>query len=158
MGLRERESGTHSFIFVELVDKLGLVSTHKSSLLSIILPNGKTIKCEELYKNCPIRMYEHEFLANLYRFDLTNFGVIVGMDWLARYQTQIDCPKQRITLKEPNGKKVVHKGKASRLGVKLITVMQAHKLLGRRCERFLFDTVKIEAAEPSFEDLSLIHI
>jgi len=53
----------HSFIFVKLVETLGLVPTHKPSLLSVILPNGKTVRCEELYEDFPIRMYEHEFLA-----------------------------------------------------------------------------------------------
>jgi len=56
-------------------------------------------------------MYKHEFLADLYRFELTDFGVILGMDWLAKYQAQIDYPKQRITLRGHDGEKVVHKGK-----------------------------------------------
>jgi len=76
---------THSFIYVKLVETLGLVPTHKPSLLSMILPDGKTVRCEELYEDCPIRMYEHEFLADIYRFELTDFGVILGMDWLAKY-------------------------------------------------------------------------
>ena len=45
---------THSFISVQLVETLGLVPTHKSSLLSMILPDGKTVRCEERYENCPI--------------------------------------------------------------------------------------------------------
>jgi len=59
----------------------------------VILLDGKTLRCEELYEECLIRMYEHEVLANLYRFELTDFGIILGMDWLAIYQAQIDCPK-----------------------------------------------------------------
>jgi len=44
--------------------------------------------CEELYEDCPLRMYEYEFLADLY-----DFGVILGTDWLAKDQAQIDCPR-----------------------------------------------------------------
>jgi len=43
------------------------------------LPYGKTVKCDELYGDCPIQMYEHEFLRNVYKFELTNFGVILGL-------------------------------------------------------------------------------
>ena len=57
----------------------------------MILPHGKTVTYEELYKDCPLRMYEYEFLAELYGFELTEFGVILGMDWLAKHQAQIDC-------------------------------------------------------------------
>jgi len=75
----------HSFISVKLVETLGLISIHKSSLLSVILPDRKTFTCEELYECFPIRMYECEFLADLYRFELTDFRVILGMNWLAKY-------------------------------------------------------------------------
>jgi len=51
------------------------------------------------------------------------------MDWLAKYQAQINYTKQRITLRGPNKEKIVHKGKVSKSGMKLITVMKAHKLL-----------------------------
>jgi len=84
---------THSFISVKLVESLGLAPTHKSSLLSVILPDAKTVTCEELYKDCPLRMYKYEFLADLYGFELTNFGVILGMDLLAKHEAQIDCPR-----------------------------------------------------------------
>jgi len=47
---------------------------------------------------------------------------------------------------------VVHKGKGPRVGVKLISVMKAHKLLGRGCEEFLYNIVKTEGAEFSLED------
>ena len=56
---------THFFISVKLVETLGLIPTRKS-LLSVTLSDGKTMTCEELYEDCPIRMYECEFLADLY--------------------------------------------------------------------------------------------
>jgi len=96
----------------------------------VTLLDGKTVKCDEPYEDCPIQMYEHEFLEDLYKFELTDFGAILGMDWLAKYQTQINCPKQRITVKGPNGEKIVHKGKVSKSGSKLINAMKARNLLG----------------------------
>jgi len=78
-------SATHSFVSVELVESLGLVPIRKSSLLCVILPDGKSVTCEELYEDYPLRMYEYEFLAGLYGFELTGFGIILGMDWLAKY-------------------------------------------------------------------------
>ena len=43
------------------------------------LRNEKTVKCDELYEDCLIQMYEHVFLADLYKFKLTDFGVILGL-------------------------------------------------------------------------------
>jgi len=39
-------------------------------------------------------MYEHEFLIELYKFKLTDFGVILEMDWLSKYQAQLKCPNK----------------------------------------------------------------
>jgi len=52
---------THFFISVKLVETPGLVSTYRPPLLSVTLPDGKTVKCDELYRDYPIQMYEHEF-------------------------------------------------------------------------------------------------
>ena len=94
---------THSFISVKLVVTLGLIPTRKFLFLSMTLPDEKTVMCEELYEGCPIRIYECEFLIDLYRFELTDFGAILGMDWLAKHQGEINCPIRKITIKEPNG-------------------------------------------------------
>ena len=57
---------THSFISIKLVETLGLNPTQKSSLLSVVLPFGKAVSCEELYEGFPIKMYAYEFPADLY--------------------------------------------------------------------------------------------
>ena len=85
-----------------------------------------------------------------------NFGVIFGMDWLAKYQAQIDCPRRKITPKGPNAEKVVHKGKGPRAGVKLISVMKARKLLDKGCKGFLRNVVKTRDAEPSLKDIPVV--
>jgi len=92
---------THSFISVKLVETLGLNPMQKCSLLSVVLPGGKAVSCE-LYEGCHIKMHESEFPTDLYKFELTNLGVILGMDYLAKNQAQIDCPKRKITLKGPH--------------------------------------------------------
>jgi len=78
------------------------------------------------------------------------------MDWLAKYQAQIDCPKRKITLKGPNGEKVVHRCQSPRIGVKLVSVMKARKLLSKGCEGFLCHVVNIEDAKSSLEDIPVV--
>jgi len=144
---------THSFISVKLAESVGLIPTHKSSLLPVILPDGKTVTCEDLYEVFPLRKYEYEYLADLYGFELTDFGIILGMDWLAKHHAQIDYLRRKIILKGLNGEKVMYKGQRPRTGVKLISVMKAHRLLGRGCEGFLCNVVKTEGVGSSLEDI-----
>jgi len=46
---------THSFISVKLDEILGLHPTRQSSLLFVMLPDGKTVSCEELYERFLIK-------------------------------------------------------------------------------------------------------
>jgi len=50
----------------------------------------------------------------------------------------------------------VHKGQSPRAGVKLISMMEPHKLLGRGCEGFQCNVVKTEGTESSLEDIPVM--
>jgi len=49
-------------------------------MLSIALPDGKMVNYQELFIDRPILIHSHECLADLYRFKLTEFDIILGMD------------------------------------------------------------------------------
>jgi len=42
------------------------------------------------------------------------------------------------------------------MGVKLVSAMKAHKLLGKECEGFLCHAVNTEDAKPSLEDIPAV--
>ncbi|XP_074270856.1 uncharacterized protein LOC141594763 [Silene latifolia] len=48
--------------------------------------------------------------VNLLEFPKDGFEVIVGMDWLGRYDARIDCRQKRVSLKSPKGVKVSYRG------------------------------------------------
>jgi len=106
-------------------------------MLSITLPDGKMVNCQELFVDYPILIHNHELLADLYRFELTEFDVILGMEWLSKHQAKIDCLKQNITLRRPKGEKIVHRGKPKGSGVRLISAIRAQELLKTGCEGYL---------------------
>ena len=52
--------------------------------------------------------------------------------------------------------KVVHRGQRPRMGVKLVLVMKAHKLLCKGCKGFLCHVMKIEDTESSLEEIPVV--
>ena len=78
------------------------------------------------------------------------------MDWLSNYRADIDCLKQKITLSRPTGKEIVHKGMPRGSGVRLISTIKAHKLLGRGYEGYLFNVVRTETPEDSPENIPIV--
>jgi len=67
------------------MDTLRIALTSRYSLLSISLLDGKVVSCKELFVDFPILIDRQNFLADLYKFELIEFDVILGMDWLAKH-------------------------------------------------------------------------
>lgn len=65
----------HSLIYAKLVEVLGLDLASKQSYYS-----GRAVRCDELYTNSFVKIDDHEFLAYQYKFGLTDFDVILGID------------------------------------------------------------------------------
>ena len=71
-------------------------------------PNSVVVN--KVYRDCPIRIREYEFLGNLIELSFREFDLILGMDWLPRHQVVVDCRMKRVTLKTLSGVEVTFIG------------------------------------------------
>ncbi|XP_021721102.1 uncharacterized protein LOC110688368 [Chenopodium quinoa] len=96
-------AASHSFISPIFANILQLKPYHDFIGMSVSLPTGETVKCGTMYRDCPIILEGVKFPVNLIAFDLCEFDIILGMDWLTKHEAKIDCVEQSLTLKAPNG-------------------------------------------------------
>ena len=59
--------------------------------LVLSTPIGGLSKVTLIYKICQLFIGEHQFSADLFVFPMSEFDVILGMDWLTKYQAMVDC-------------------------------------------------------------------
>ena len=52
----------------------------------------------------------HKLEVDLVPFPLQMFDMIIGMDFLTKYQAVIDCYKKKVEFQMPAGSKVVFRG------------------------------------------------
>ncbi|XP_048489745.2 uncharacterized protein LOC104883294 [Beta vulgaris subsp. vulgaris] len=69
---------SHSFISTSFAKRLKAKSCPEFSSMFITFPNGESVPCKILYRDCPILIEKCEFLVDLVQFDLTDFDVILG--------------------------------------------------------------------------------
>ncbi|XP_071923152.1 uncharacterized protein [Coffea arabica] len=55
----------------------------------------------KVYRNCEIWVGERRLLADLMSLAIKRYDVILGMDWLGRYHTQLDCKMKLVELHIP---------------------------------------------------------
>ncbi|XP_074351340.1 uncharacterized protein LOC141690434 [Apium graveolens] len=125
---------TRSFILKSFVDKLNCETQLMHEPLSIILANQDRVSVNRIYPHCSIEISEHVIPANLIPFQLGEFDVMLGMDWLTSFSAQIDCKDKKVVLSTPRGKKVTFKGQKQTQT--FLTLMQAKKLIRKGCEMY----------------------
>ncbi|XP_073051368.1 uncharacterized protein [Primulina eburnea] len=89
---------THSFISKVFVHKLPLLFEQLPYSFEICSPLGTTMITDIIYRNCPLKFQEKEYLADLIELPIKNYDIILGMDWLYRHQAQLNCYTKEVYL------------------------------------------------------------
>ena len=74
---------THSYICTD-IPNLGKLSRSETEYdILVTNPLEHSVILNKVYRDCPIRMREYEFLVDLIELSFREFDVILGMDWLS---------------------------------------------------------------------------
>ncbi|GKB08471.1 putative reverse transcriptase domain-containing protein [Tanacetum coccineum] len=87
--------------------------------------------------------------------ELGSFDIIIGMDWLSRYDAAILCgeKKVRIPLK---GKTLVIEGNRNNSRLKIVSCIKTQKYIEKGCELFLAQVTEQESKEKRLEDVPVV--
>ena len=83
--------------------------------------------------------------------DMYDYDIILGMDFLAKYNATIECRKQRVTFRPNNEDEFSFDRGPHQKGKAIISSMKARKMILSRCQGFLasvVDTTQEEKAKP----------
>jgi len=94
---------THSITSTWSALQLNLENVNVEANYRITLPNDSTIECPILYKHVPITIGRTIFLRDLIRFDLSNFDIILRINWLHTYGAKIDYKGLKVSLSDEKG-------------------------------------------------------
>ncbi|XP_074374565.1 uncharacterized protein LOC141714972 [Apium graveolens] len=122
--------------YAEMVQKAMVIKGEIiGETLSIILANQDGVSINHVCPHCRIEIAGHVFPANFIPFQLGEFDVILGMDWLTNFSAQIDYKGKKVVLSTPQGKRVTFNGhKQART---FLPSKQAKKLIQKGCEAYL---------------------
>jgi hypothetical protein len=97
---------THSFITASWVEAHYLPITTMSTPIQIDSVGGR-IRADSICLNVSVEIREIAFPANLVVMGTQGIDVILGMNWLDKYQAIISCDKRTVKLVSPLGEEVV---------------------------------------------------
>ena len=110
-------------------------------------PNSVIVN--RVYRDCPIRIREYEFLVYLIELSFREFDVILGMDWLFRHQVVVDCRMKRVTLRTSSGEEVTFISERSNSLSNVISATTARTMVQKGCEAYLAYVIDSKRAKAS---------
>ena len=94
----------HSFIAASVMIELGLEVEALKELLYVSSSLGM------ICRGCELEILGILLTVDLRVMDMSEFDVILGMDWLIAYKVVIDCERRRVTAYTQDGTRVVFQG------------------------------------------------
>ncbi|XP_076910194.1 uncharacterized protein LOC143567746 [Bidens hawaiensis] len=128
---------THSIVSLSFTKYLLIRPTPIDPTLTISTPIENSIVITHVYKDCPICIEFVVCNADLYPMHMSDFDVILGMDWLTHHCVTIDCYSKRVIFGDLSCPKLVYKGIVPHKTLKIISALKARKLISHGCVGFL---------------------
>ena len=88
---------SHSFVAASSVNVLGLEVETLDEPLHVSSPLGTRVRIDQICRDCELEILGILHTMDLLVMDISNFDVILSMDWLTAYQVVNDCDSMRIT-------------------------------------------------------------
>ena len=101
---------SHSFITESAVIELGLEVETSEKPLYVSSPLGIKARIGMICRGCELEISGTLLIVDLRIMDMSQFDVILGMDWLTAYRVVIDCERRRVTAYTQDGTRVVFQG------------------------------------------------
>jgi len=135
---------------------LNLKRNKKWTNYRISLPNRQAKECLVLYRHVPIIIAKHEFPGDLILFNISEFDIILGTDWLIIYRANIDCKDLKVTLRDVESWEVCFYGGRLRNECSIISIVKASKMLRQGCIGYLCYATEIKEEEIKIENIHVV--
>ena len=97
---------SHSFIAASVVIELGLEVEALEEPLYVSYPLGIRARIGMICHGCELEISGTLLTADSRIMDMSEFDVILGLDWLTAYIVVIDCERKRVTVSMQEGTRV----------------------------------------------------
>ncbi|GJR33936.1 putative reverse transcriptase domain-containing protein [Tanacetum coccineum] len=156
-------SADRSFVSTTFSSQIDIIPTTLDHYYDVELADGRIIGLNTIIRGFTLNFLNHPFNIDLMPIELDSFDVIIGMDWLGKYQAVIVCTEKIVRIPWGNGTLIVHgdgsnRGNETRLNIISCTKMQKYMLKG--CPIFLAHVTTKETEDKSekkrLEDVPIV--
>ncbi|GKB37030.1 putative reverse transcriptase domain-containing protein, partial [Tanacetum coccineum] len=128
-----------SFVSTAFSSQIDITPSTLDHYYDVELVDGRIIGLNAIIRGCTLNFLNHPFNIDLMPVELGSLDVIIGMDWLAKYQAIIVCAEKIILIPWGNETLIV-RGDGSDQGnetcLNIISCTKTHKYMLKGCPLF----------------------
>ncbi|GJS75059.1 putative reverse transcriptase domain-containing protein, partial [Tanacetum coccineum] len=125
--------------------------------LEVEIADSKVVVVSNVYRDVEIEIDDSTFRINLIPSMLGVFDIVIGMDWLDKYNAIILCSQKLVQVVNPQGREIIIYGDKRKGDFKLCYVMKARKYLSYGCCAFIAHVIDTTFEKKSVKDVLVIN-
>ncbi|XP_070020658.1 uncharacterized protein [Nicotiana sylvestris] len=98
---------------------------------------GDFVVVDQIYQSCVVTFCGFETIADLLLLDMTDFEVILGMDWLSPYHAILDCHAKTVILVMTELPRLEWKGSSVSTSIRVIFFLKARHMFEKGCLAYI---------------------
>jgi hypothetical protein len=147
---------TQFFIANKNVTKLSKEIKRVEKGFIIRTPLGETVETNVVFEGVGININGCELEADLIPLELSDFDIILGMNWLGKNKACLDCFTKTVTFKGAKGETMVFKGERISNFTNIISSMVARKPLKKDCTTYLAYVLNSKKGKIGLSDIPIV--
>ncbi|GKE32446.1 putative reverse transcriptase domain-containing protein, partial [Tanacetum coccineum] len=144
-----------SFVSTNFSTLIDIEPVELDTCYEVELADGKVVSTNNVLIGCTLNLLNRSFPIDLMVIELGSFDVIIGMDWLSRYDAAILCGEKKVRI-PLEGKTLVIEGDRNNSRLKIVSCIKTRKYIEKGCELFLAQVTEQESKEKRLEDVPVI--
>nr|GEU65670.1 putative reverse transcriptase domain-containing protein [Tanacetum cinerariifolium] len=159
----DRTFPEESFVSTTFSSQIDITPIALDHHYNVKIADGRIIKLNTVMRDCTLNFLNHPFNIDLLPVELGSYDVIVGMDWLSRYNAVIACAEKLVRI--PFGNEILtireegsNKRNESRLNI--ISCCKAQEYMSKGCHVFLANITSTKDEDKSkgkqLEDVPIV--
>ncbi|GJS65057.1 putative reverse transcriptase domain-containing protein [Tanacetum coccineum] len=118
-----------SFVSTAFSFQIDITPSTLDQYYDVELADGRIIGLNAIIRGCTLNFLNHPFNIDLMPLELGNFDVIIGMDWLAKYQAVIVCAEKIVRIPRGNETLIVRGDGSDRGNETCLNIISCTKTL-----------------------------
>ncbi|GKA97824.1 zinc finger, CCHC-type, retrotransposon gag domain protein [Tanacetum coccineum] len=125
--------------------------------LEVEIADSKVVVVSNVYRVLEIEIDDNIFRIDLVPIILRVFDIVIGMEWLDKYNATILCIQKLIQAVNPQGCEIIIYSDKRNSDFKLCSIMKARKYLSHGCYAFIAHVIDTSFEKKSANDVMVVN-